>query len=156
MSDKRIYRLVHSEARRRAAQACQDAPDGHMVVISEPTKKRIQEERYHAMVNDIAKQCYYHGRKLDAESWKRLLVEAMVFILREEAKAKGEDDPFPNGGAVLPSLDGMRIVQVEVLTRHFTVPQASAFIEYLFSYGAENGVIWTDRELQINHTERQS
>jgi hypothetical protein len=116
------------------------------VSVSEAKKRRIQEERYHAMCGDIAEQCDYHGRKLPLDSWKRLLVEAMVFILREEAKGQGKPDPFPAGGQVLPSLDGMRIVQVEVLTRNFTVSQASAFIEYLFSFGAERDVRWTEPE----------
>ena len=141
---KRVFILAHETARRRAQDHIWNAPDGYRVEVSEPKKKRIQEERYHAMMGDIAKQIHYNGRKLNVESWKRLLVEAMVFILREEAKGQGKTDPFPCGGAVLPSLDGLRIVQVEVLTRDFTVGQASQFIEYLFSYGAECGVIWID------------
>lgn len=146
---KRVFHLVHDSARNRAADACMKAPVGYMVTVSEPVKKRIQEEKYHAMMGDIAKQCDYHGRKLDEESWKRLLVEAMVAILREEAKGKGDPDPFPRGGCVLPSLDGMRIVQVEVLTRNFTVRQAALFIEYLYAFGAERDVIWTEPKERI-------
>lgn len=143
---KRVFILAHETARRRAQEHIWNAPDGYRVEVSEPKKKRIQEEKYHAMMGDIAKQCHYNGRKLDVESWKRLLVEAMVFILREEARGQGKPDPFPRGGAVLPSLDGMRIVQVEVLTRDFTVSQASQFIEYLFSYGAECNVKFKELE----------
>lgn len=154
MNPKTFF-LKHDQARKGVGEYALTAPEGWMVRFSEPTKKRIQEERYHAMVNDIAKQCDYHGRKLDAKSWKRLLVESMVHILREEAKAQDKPDPFPYRGAVLPSIDGMRIVQVEVLTRYFTVPQASAFIEYLFSYGAENDVVWTDPKPVESTAERQ-
>ena len=148
---RHTYIMAHVEARRNAVKAVETAPDGWMVQISEPDKKRIQEEKYHAMLNDIAKQCFYNGRKLDAESWKRLLVESVVFILREEARGPGKPDPFPHGGAVLPSLDGMRIVQVEVLTRHFKVNQASQFIEYLYAFGAERDVRWSasERELHV-------
>lgn len=141
---KRTFVLVHDMARQRAVEAIKDAPAGHMVVLSEPKKRRIQEERYHAMMGDIAKQCDYHGRKIPRNSWKRLLVEAFVHVLREEARAQGKPDPFPDEGCVLPSLDGMRIVQVEVLTREFTVAQASAFIEHLFAFGAEQGVEWSE------------
>lgn len=141
---KQTFVMAHDLARQRATQAVKDAPDGYMVVISEPTKKRIQEEKYHAMMGDIAKQCFYNGRKLGDETWKRLLVEAYVYILREEAKAQGKPDPFPKGGALLPSIDGLRIVQVEALTRNFTVSQASQFIEYLYAFGAERGVVWTE------------
>jgi hypothetical protein len=141
---KRTFVLAHETARRRCQEAVWDSPDGYMVQISEPTKRRIQEEKYHAMMGDISKQCSYNGRKLDVESWKRLLVESVVFILREEARGQGKPDPFPRGGAVLPSLDGLRIVQVEVLTRNFTVSQAAQFIEYLYAFGADSDVLWTE------------
>lgn len=141
---KQTFFMAHDIARQNAIKAVQAAPEGYMVQVSEPAKKRIQEEKYHAMMADIARQCDYNGRKLDAGSWKRLLVEAVVFILREEAKGQGKPDPFPCGGAVLPSLDGLRIVQVEVLTRDFKVSQASLFIEYLYAFGAERGVAWSE------------
>lgn len=149
--NRRVFILAHDEARRRAQDACGMAPDGYMVTVSEPKKRRIQEEKYHAMMGDIAKQCDHNGRMLSLESWKRLLVEAMVSILRDEAKGQGKPDPFPRGGAILPSLDGLRIVQVEVLTRDFTVSQASNFIEYLYAFGAERGVEWTDPMVKREH-----
>lgn len=131
-------------SRERAKQAVEAAAVGWLVTISEPTKKRIQEEKYHAMFSDIAQQVTRHGQKLKSEHWKRLLVEAVVFILREEAKAQNKPDPFPNSGLLLPSIDGLRIVQVEVLTRNFTVSQAAQLIEYLYAFGAENDVKWTE------------
>lgn len=141
---RRLFVLSHRQARERAAAAILEAPEGDWVTIDAPKKRRVQEERYHAMMGDIAKQCTYHGRKLALKQWKRLLVEAMVHILREEAKAQGKRDPFPDSGQLLPSIDGLRFVQVDVLTRDFTIPQASAFIEYLFAFGAERGVEWSD------------
>jgi len=35
---KQIYRLVHIQARQRAAQAVQAAPDGFVVTVAEPTR----------------------------------------------------------------------------------------------------------------------
>ena len=113
-----------------------------MVTIQEPVKRRVQEEKYHAMIGDIARQAVYLGRRRSLVCWKRLLVEAFVQILRDEAKAQGKPDPFP-AGEILPSIDGLRIVQVEVLTRNFTVKQASLFIEYLYAFGSESGVKWS-------------
>lgn len=131
-------------ARINAMWGVRDAADGMVVTISEPTKKRIQEEKYHAMFSDISAQVTRHGQKLKSEHWKRLLVESVVFILREEAKAQNKPDPFPNSGLLLPSIDGLRIVQVEVLTRNFTVSQAAQLIEYLYAFGAEHDVKWTE------------
>jgi len=142
MSEKQTFILAHSTARNRAMHAIAHAPQGYMVTIQEPVKRRVQEEKYHAMLGDIARQIKYMGKRRSLECWKRLLVEAFVQILRDEAKAQGKPDPFP-AGEVLPSIDGLRIVQVEVLTRNFTVPQASMFIEHLHAFGAESGVVWS-------------
>jgi hypothetical protein len=139
-----VFFLNHAQARARAAQAVAEAPDGYRVTVQPPRKSRDQEERYHAMIGDISKQCRFQGRRLPLQSWKRLLVESMVHVLREEARGQGKPDPFPDTGCVLPSLDGLRIVQVEVLTRDFNKAQGSAFIESLFAFGAENGVEWSE------------
>mgnify|MGYP003542979798 FL=1 len=117
-----------------------------MVRISEPTKRRIQEERYHAMIGDISKQVDFLGKKRDSETWKRLLIDAYVRVARENAKAEGKQDPFAGQGEVVPSIDGTSVVQLGVQSREFKVKQASEFIEYLFAYGAERGVTWSDPE----------
>lgn len=143
MSQKQTFILAHSTARQRAMMAVAHAPDGFMVSITEPVKKRIQEEKYHAMIGDIAKQCVFLGKRRSENAWKRLLAEGFVEILRGEAKGQGKPDPFPSG-EMLPSIDGLRIVQVEVLTRDFTVRQAAQFIEHLYAYGSEAGVVWSE------------
>lgn len=70
-------------------------------------KSREQEEKYHAMIGDISRQMLYHGEKLDQESWKRLLVEAFVQVMREMAQAENKPDPF-NGQARLHCFMGIR------------------------------------------------
>ena len=42
---KRVFILAHETARRRAQEYIWDAPDGYRVEVSEPKKKRIQEEK---------------------------------------------------------------------------------------------------------------
>lgn len=115
------------------------APEGHVVRISEPAKKRIQEEKYHAMIGDIAKQCTFMGMRLDSEDWKRLLVDAFAKVMRDAGT------PIHHDGRVVPSLDGKRVVQLGVQTRKFYVKEAAEFIEYLYAYGAENNVQWTEQ-----------
>lgn len=142
-ADKQTFFLVHDMARGRAVEAVRTAPEGYVVRIEPPKKSRDQEEKYHAMFSDVARCCDFNGMKLPAESWKRLLVEAFVQVKREEARGTGQPDPFPRG-RVLPSLDGLRIVQVEVLTRTFKKREASEFIEFLLAWGAERDVHWTN------------
>lgn len=140
MSQKQTFILAHETARARARQAVATAPAGHMVVISEPTKRRVQEEKYHAMLGDIAKQCSYIGRQWDSESWKRILVDAFA----EEMRASGAPLHQDSASQVIPSTDGKRIVQLGIQTREFYVREASAFIEFLYAFGSQQKVQWSE------------
>lgn len=140
MTQRRPFFLVHEQARRNVGAFAMEAPDGWMVAFSEPVKKRAQEERYHAMIGEIAKVVPFMGQMVDIETWKRLLVDAFVRVMREEAQATGKPDPFDGEGRVVPSLDGTGIVQLGVQTRSFSVAMAAQFTEYLFSFGAPLGV----------------
>lgn len=142
-----IKLVITGDAAREALKRYADiAPLGHVARISEPVKKREQEEKYHAMIGEIAKQCTFMGRKFDKESWKRLLVDAYVRVARENATAEGKPDPFKGQGGVIPNLDGTGFVQLGVQTRGFTVKQASEFIEHLLDYGQNNLVVFRDEE----------
>ena len=92
------------------------------------SKTREQEEKYHAMINDIAKQAQHLGAKWSSEDWKRLLVDK---FLRET-----EDEQ----SKIIPNLDGSGIVQLGFQTRNFTKEQASEFVEWLYSWAANNGI----------------
>ncbi len=131
-------------ARGLAAERCKTAPDGWHVLFSEPPKTRIMEEKYHSMIGDIADQCKFIDRKWSREAWKRLLIDAFVKVMRAEAKANGGADPFHGDGEIVPSLDGSGIVQLGVQSRKFSKVVGSAFIEFLYAYGAENNVTWSE------------
>jgi hypothetical protein len=96
--------------------------------VKDASKSREQEEKYHAIIGDIAKQAQHLGAKWGAEDWKRLLVDQFV---REIGLT---------GGKVIPNLDGTGIVQLGFQTRNFTTGQGSKFIEFLLAWCAENGV----------------
>mgnify|MGYP003338775886 FL=1 len=98
--------------------------------IKDALKSRDQEEKYHAMIGEIAKQAIHMGAKWDAEDWKRLLVDQFC------------KDIGLKTGAIIPSLSGEGIVQLGFQTRNFTKEQASEFVEWLHAWGAENGVIF--------------
>jgi len=105
----------------------------HLTIeIKQAEKSRDQEEKYHAMLGEIAQQAQHLGSKWDAESWKRLLVDA--FCKQVGIKT----------GAIVPSLSGDGIVQLGFQTRKFTKEQASEFVEFLHAWGAENGITYTE------------
>lgn len=87
-----------------------------------------QNDKYHAMLGEIAEQASHLGSKWDSEDWKRLLVQ-------EFCKEKG----LP-ADRVIPNLSGDGICQLGQQTRHFTKEQASDFVEFLQVWAANNGV----------------
>ena len=105
-----------------------DSGNNLVMEIKLSSKTREQEEKYHAMINDIAKQAKHLGAKWSSEDWKRLLVDQ---FLREEANIQGK---------IIPNLDGTGIVQLGFQTRKFTKEQASEFVEWLYSWSANNGI----------------
>lgn len=137
-----FFGLVHEEARRRAKIGCDSAPDGWVVRISPPDKSRDQEAKYHAMFGDIADQVDHCGQKFDAETWKRLLVDAF------HHETKGDPDLAEDWRKVagdmqfVPALNHPGVIVLGQQTRHFTRKLASAFIEWLYAFGAENDVAW--------------
>jgi len=96
--------------------------------VKDASKSREQEEKYHAIIGDIARQAKHMGSKWDAEDWKRLLVDQYA------------RDRMMYGAPILPNLDGTGIVQLGVQTRHFTKEQASEFVEFLTAWSSENGI----------------
>ena len=105
---------------------------GHKMVIElrPKSKSRDQEQKYHAMIGEIAEQAKHLGATWDAESWKRLLVNKFC-------KEIGV-----SGGQIIPNLDGDGIVQLDFQTRKFTIDQASQFVEFLLAWGANNGIVF--------------
>jgi hypothetical protein len=96
--------------------------------IKPASKSRDQEEKYHAIIGDIAKQAQHMGAKWDADDWKRLLVDQYV------------KDQGLNGSKIIPSLDGAGIVQLGMQTRKFTKEQASEFVAFLICWCDQNGI----------------
>ena len=94
-----------------------------------PAKRSCpQNDKYHAMIAEIAQQAQHLGAKWSAEDWKRLLVDQFC------------KDAGISHGKVIPSLDSSGIVQLGFQTRDFTKEQASEFVEFLQVWGAEHGV----------------
>ena len=131
--------ILNEISRKRAHTAIDAAPDGCILTISEPAKRRAQEEKYHAMIGDISRQHQFFGELRDSETVKRLLVDAFARV-----KAK-MGEPLAGHGEMLPSLDGDGVVQLGAQTRNFTIALAAEFIEFLYAWGTENNIKWTEQ-----------
>lgn len=125
---KQTYILAHPTARQRAVDAVRSAPDGRMVTIAGAPKTRAQEEKYHAMIGEIAAQAKHLGATWGAEDWKRLLLDKFA---RETGRSHGK---------IIPNLDSDGVVQVGILSRKFGLEDGSEFIEFLHAWAAVHGI----------------
>jgi hypothetical protein len=139
MSTKKVFHLAHAEARRRCAEfALKLAPENWRVTFEEPKRKNAQNDKYHAMIDDIAKQTTYAGRRWDAADMKRILVDEFAAEMRAAGK------PLHHDGRLIPSEDGRRVIQLGVQTSEFYVKEAAEFIEFLQAWGDMREVAWGD------------
>ena len=80
MSDKRIFRLAHPEARRRAMSCVAEAPEGYVVTVQEPTRSTDQNAAQWPILEAFAEQLQWpvNGAmvSLSAEEWKDVLTAA--------------------------------------------------------------------------------
>jgi len=95
--------------------------------INPASKSRPQEEKYHAIIGEIARQAQHMGATWDAETWKRLLVDKYCREIGLNSQ-------------IMANLDNNSIIQLGIQTRKFTKEQASEFVEFLLAWSAENGV----------------
>lgn len=136
---KQVFHFRHDQARRNAAQFCMVAPENWIARFDAPKKSRDQEEKYHAMIADIGRQVDLNGQRWGVEDAKRLLVDAFARVMA----ASGT--PLKQSSRIVPSLDGSGFVQLGIQTRSFRVAEASEFIEYLYAFGSEHNVRWSEK-----------
>lgn len=118
--------------RRMCVQLVQDAPEGYMFTPpQEPTRNLEQNAKMWAMLGDISEQVAWsvNGKPeyLSPDEWKNI---ATASLRQEQRMAMGI-----RGGFVML---GRR-------TSRMTVREMSELIEFLYAFGAEHGVQWSEK-----------
>lgn len=127
--NKKIFSLVHEQARKNAIIAVSSAPDGYIVEVKEPARTVSQNAFLWACLNDISHQVIWHGMKLKSEDWKHIFTAAL----------KGQRSaPGINGGFVVLGQS----------TSKMRVSEFSDLLELINSFGAERGVKWSEESKQ--------
>jgi len=115
------------------------------VVIDDPlpAKSRDQEKLYHCQITDIAEQYEHAGRKWDAESMKRILIDQFK---RDTIKDADIAPLWASMGQLemAPSFDGSGVVMLGAQSRKFPSKLASIFVEWLYALGAELDIKWSE------------
>jgi len=124
---KRIFRLVHPEARRRAMACVAEAPDGYVVTVQEPTRSTDQNAKFHALCGDIARSgAEWAGKPRTLQQWKVLLVSGHAVATKE-------------GAEMVPGLEG-EFVNLRESTAAMSKRRGASLIEYTLAFCALRGV----------------
>lgn len=105
------------------------------ITVAPPKKTREQEQKYHAMLADIARDCRFYTRKLGSGHWKRLCIAAFKHATKDDPQLAALWRSFGDV-ELLPSLHDAGFIALGEQSRDFGVKLASAFIEWLLAFGA--------------------
>ena len=106
---------------------------GHRLVVEirHETRSTAQNARLHAMLDDIARQVEWAGKKRDVTTWKRLMTAAWL-------RARGEQLE------VLPAIDGHGVDIVFERTSRLSRAECGELMEFMAAWGAEHGVVFSE------------
>lgn len=107
----------------------------------EETRSVPQNDTFHMLIGQIRKSgkfIFMDRADWSEEDIKRLLIDAFAQVRREEGR------PLRNDPRMVPSIDGQRMVQLNVSSSGMAKAEANEFIEFLLSYMAALGVDTTD------------
>lgn len=128
MSEKQFFVLAHAEARRRAVHAVQNAQEGMVVKISEPTRSLDANAAMWPILQAFSEQLQWpiNGRmvKMTPDEWKDVTSAA-----------------FQNETARLAmGLDG-GVVMLGLRTSQMGKKRFSEYLDFLNATAAERGVV---------------
>lgn len=120
--------ILHGPSQRAFAKSLVDrAPGGAVLTIREATRSTEQNAKLWAMLSDVSR-AKPEGRMHTPEIWKCLFMSACGHAVQFEAGLDGR--PFPVG----------------FRSSRLSKSQMSDLIEFVYAYGAEHGVMWTEPE----------
>ncbi|RMX08512.1 NinB family protein [Corticibacter populi] len=102
-----------------------------LVEVRPLTRSLEQNARLHASIADIARQKEWGGKRWTVEEWKRLLAAAWC-----RAKAQGVE--------MVPAIDGQGFDVLYQRTSTLTKAECADLLDYIYSWGVKNGVVFTD------------
>jgi NinB protein. len=120
--------ILHSEAdRERALRVVTSAPLGSRVVVKAAKRTLPQNDRFWAMLTDVAQQLPWHGVKLRPDDWKLMFLDA----LKRERR-------------MVPNLDGNGFVDLGRSSSDLSKEEMSELMELIAAFGAQHGVKFQD------------
>lgn len=134
MQQKATFPLNSPRYRQFARNMLEKAPDDWEVVFRPKRRSTDQNAILHAVLNDISEQVEWKGQRFDITTWKRLCTASW---LREE----GEQPEM------IPALDGKGFDVIFEKTSELSVQQCSSLVDWCYSFGAQNGVVFKEKPI---------
>lgn len=116
--------------RAKVARWAAGCVQGTRVEFKAPRRSLAQNDRMWAMLTDIAEQRTHGGRRYTPDMWKVLMMHAC-----------GREVQF------IPALDGSAFIPYGQSSSDLSKAEMTDLIEFMFSWGAENGIVWSDPTL---------
>ena len=111
-----------------------------LLTFSRPSKSRQQEEKYHAMIEDIRSQCF---KGYSRAGMKAALINQFAL----ERERQGE--PLRHPGEQAWDWANQAPVYVRPSSKDFLKGEAADFIEFLYATGSEFSVQWSEKALAV-------
>lgn len=122
-----LVTLYAASDRQRAINWIQQAPLGTRIEFKAARRTLPQNDRMWAMLTDVARQKDHHGVKYTPDQWKVIFMAAC-----------GREFVF------IPALDGQGFIPWGQSSSDLSKQEMTDLIEFMFAWGAENGVVWSD------------
>jgi NinB protein len=119
------------EDRARAVHWCQHLPPGTRIEFKKSKRTLPQNARMWAMLTDIAEQKEHVGRRYTPDLWKILMMHGTGLEVQ-----------------LIPSLDNETMIPWGQSSSDLSKEEMAELIEFMFCWGANNGIVWSDPALR--------
>lgn len=125
--DRRQYILTTKDRRIVVARMVAELPQFSRVEIKAPKRTLPQNDRFWAMLTDVAEQLPWHGLTLTTSDWKLIFLDA----LNRETR-------------IVPNIDGTGFVNLKQSSSDLSVEEMGDLMTLIEAFGAQHGVVFHD------------
>jgi hypothetical protein len=104
----------------------------YVVEVRPLTRTDPQNKLLHALFGELAHQARWQNEKLTAEQWKMLMISAHTIATKEPNK-------------MVIGLEG-EVVNLRESSAQMSVARLNSLIEYVYAWGASQGVIFKEND----------
>lgn len=125
------FTLNSAADRARALRTITVAPNGSRVEVKAAKRSLPQNDRFWAMLTDVAQQLLWHGVKLRPDDWKYLFLDA----LKRERR-------------MMPNLEGNGFVDLGRSSSDLSKSEMGDLMTLIEMFGANHGVKFQDERME--------